>query len=160
MSLFDLLLQVKICGPGGNPLCCVTSYEYSQTETDGKFSLGVFEGIHYRDGSVRESMGFGICTILKCNSETSNLCDSHVCVICIMNEFFEYPILIQTTSRNSFLIMISFCRTIYQPEYPIHTSIDLSFQEILMPIYLCFLNPCSRNYNLCHNWKKFCLTGG
>ena len=38
----------------------------------------MFSGIHYRDGSVRESMGFGICTVLKCNSKTSDMCDSHV----------------------------------------------------------------------------------
>ena len=56
----------------------MTSYEYSQTEKDGIFSLGVFSGIHYRDGSVRESMGFGICTVLKCNSKTADLCASHV----------------------------------------------------------------------------------
>merc|ERR1712223_134282 len=69
--------EVKVCGEGDEPLCCVASYEYSQTESDGIFSLGMFSGIHYRDGSVRESMGFGICTVLKCNSKTSNMCDSH-----------------------------------------------------------------------------------
>ena len=68
--------EVKICGSGENPLCCVTSYEYSETLTDGKFSLGVFEGIHYDGASVRGSMGFGICTIVKCNSVKSNLCYS------------------------------------------------------------------------------------
>ena len=69
---------MKICTAGEKPLCCLASYEYSVTESDGRFSLGVFEGIHFRDGSVRESMGFALCTILKCNSNTSTLCDSHV----------------------------------------------------------------------------------
>ena len=83
------MFQVKICGSGENPLCCLTSYEYSQTEIDGTFSLGVFEGIHYEDASVRESMGLAICTILKCNSETSNLCYSSVGVISIIEELCE-----------------------------------------------------------------------
>jgi len=69
--------ELKVCSNDENPLCCITKYEYSETETDGVFSLGVFKGIHTRDGSVRGSMGFGICTILKCNSRTSNMCDSY-----------------------------------------------------------------------------------
>ena len=78
MHLFLSTTKVKVCGSGESPLCCVTSYEYSPTEEDGRFSLGVFEGIHYKDGSVRESMGFAMCTVLKCNSATSDLCASHV----------------------------------------------------------------------------------
>ena len=69
---------MKVCSPGEKPLCCVTNYEYTLTNTDGRFSLGVFEGTHYKDGSVRGSMGYGICTVLKCNSNTSTLCDSYV----------------------------------------------------------------------------------
>ena len=59
-------------------LCCVAEYEYSAAKDDGHFSLGVFEGTHYKDGSVRLSMGFGICTVMKCNSKTSTMCDSLV----------------------------------------------------------------------------------
>jgi len=78
--------EVKVCSKGETPLCCITSYQYSQTENDGIFSLGVFNGIHYRDGSVRESMGFGICTVLKCNSKTADMCDSHVSKVLLLSD--------------------------------------------------------------------------
>ena len=74
-------MQLKVCSNDDNPLCCIAKYEYSETETDGVFSLGVYKGIHTRDGSVRETMGFGICTILKCNARTSNQCDSYVSIL-------------------------------------------------------------------------------
>ena len=76
---------MKVCASGEKPLCCITSYEYTLTKTDGRFSLGVFEGTHYKDGSVRESRGYGICTVLKCNSNTSTLCDSYVSQIILIN---------------------------------------------------------------------------
>ena len=68
-----------MCTPGESTgLCCVADYAYSVAEEDGHFSLGVFQGIHFRDGSVRESLGYGICTVMKCNSRTSTMCDSYV----------------------------------------------------------------------------------
>ena len=69
---------MKVCGSGSDALCCISKYDYDLNQNDGRFSLGIFEGIHYRDGSVRGSMGYQICTIMKCNATTSHLCDSYV----------------------------------------------------------------------------------
>ena len=68
--------RVKICSSGNDNLCCVTKYNYSRTDIDGTFSLGVFKGIYHKNESVRGVMVNSLCVIVKCNSETPNLCDS------------------------------------------------------------------------------------
>ncbi len=70
--------QVKVCNDKDPKLCCIADYEYEATEEDGMFSLGVYEGNHTREGSVKGSMGFAVCTVMKCSSSTSDKCDSWV----------------------------------------------------------------------------------
>ena len=38
--------NVKFCSSRESQFCCIASYEYSVTHKDGRFSLGVFKGIH------------------------------------------------------------------------------------------------------------------
>ncbi len=70
--------SAKICN-GKNPrLCCLAEYDYEEQEVDGLFSLGVFEGNHTEDGSTKGSMGFAVCTILKCSSQNPSNCHPNV----------------------------------------------------------------------------------
>ena len=68
--------MVKVCSSNDTSFCCIASYQYSVSDEDGRFSLGVFVGNHTKLASVRGSMGFALCTIVKCNSTTYDKCDS------------------------------------------------------------------------------------
>ncbi len=56
----------------------MAEYEYDMTEEDGVFSLGVFEGNHTKEGSIKGSMGYSVCTVMKCNSLDPLKCNSWV----------------------------------------------------------------------------------
>jgi len=68
--------KVKVCSPENDSFCCIARYDYSLVDADGTFSLGVFKGIYHHNESVRGIMANSICTIVKCNSNTPDLCDT------------------------------------------------------------------------------------
>merc|ERR1711936_200392 len=80
----------KVCTSDGS-LCCLA--EYSAVFESDVFSLGVFSGSHFKDGSVSGSFYIEMCTVIKCDPEdASNTCTQDL--------IFDYAFL--TKSDTSF----------------------------------------------------------
>ena len=148
-----------VCGSGSNSLCCISKYDYDLKPDDGRFSLGIFEGIHYRDGSVRGSMGYQICTIMKCNKTTSHLCDSYVgkisILIIILFSFNAYSLNFILYYKPSFIHFYILLRTNHFLANQKRFSPSLSCQVDSIQLQLCFLSPFLPIFNSNLTWKKF-----
>ena len=72
--VYDDLYRFTVLLPGASPakvchgtLCCLA--EFSLEETREVFSLGVFRGDHYKDGSVSGHWRMEMCSVMKCDPE-------------------------------------------------------------------------------------------
>jgi len=59
--------SAQVCTDDGS-LCCLADYDADFQEP---FSLGVFSGSHFKDGSVRGSFYMESCTVIKCDPKHS-----------------------------------------------------------------------------------------
>lgn len=57
--------KAKVCN-GDLSLCCLLDYSFDST--GDIFSLGVFSGLHTKDGSVRGGLYMEMCTMMKCDA--------------------------------------------------------------------------------------------
>ena len=64
--------KAKVCSDD-QTFCCLA--EFDADFTSDVFSLGVFSGNHYKDGSVSGSFYIEMCTIIKCDpADVDNTC--------------------------------------------------------------------------------------
>jgi len=65
--------SAKVCTDDG-ALCCIAEYK-AEFNQETVFSLGVFRGDHFKDGSVAGQWNLEMCTVLKCDPKDSfNTC--------------------------------------------------------------------------------------
>ena len=102
--VYDDLYRFTVLLPGSSPakvcdgtLCCLA--EFSLEETREVFSLGVFRGDHYKDGSVFGHWRMEMCSVMKCDPENS-------ATTCRQDQSWDYDFLsTSNTIFHSFSLM-------------------------------------------------------
>ena len=77
--VYDDLYRFAVLSPGSGSVkvcdgsfCCVA--EFSLEESRDVFSLGVFRGDHYKDGSVTGHWRMEMCSVMKCDPVQPTTC--------------------------------------------------------------------------------------